>query len=163
MPKLDKQLAELVQPECRITELNLAERTLNQEQTFAVAVMVAHNSSLRKLDYRRNRPDVKGVQVSVTACLDLSVICRAHVVQLVATSSCCKTSITHFLSAGQAWFICCQLGCLPDDMVARAFNVNLVRILVVSAGLCQARSTVYTLALTCHAPCYWYQPGTAPS
>lgn len=63
MPKLDKQMQDLVQPDCQVRELNLAERSLNADQTVAVAVMLAHNSSLRRLDYRRNRPELKGLQV----------------------------------------------------------------------------------------------------
>ena len=62
-PKLEKQLQELVQPDCQIRELNLAERQLGPDATVAVAVMIAHNSSLRRLDYRRNRPEMRGLQV----------------------------------------------------------------------------------------------------
>ena len=63
MPKLEKQLQDLVQPECTIRELNLSERALGPEATIATAVMIAHNSCLRRLDFRRNRPEIRGLQV----------------------------------------------------------------------------------------------------
>lgn len=62
-PKLERQLQELVQPDCTVRELVLAERGLTADATVAVAVMIAHNNSIRRLDYRRNRPELRGLQV----------------------------------------------------------------------------------------------------
>ena len=62
-PKLERTLQELVQPDCTTRELSFAERQLGPEATVAVAVMLAHNISLRRLDFRRNRPELRGLQV----------------------------------------------------------------------------------------------------
>ena len=64
LPKLERQLQELVQPDCTVRELSLAARQLGPEATVAVAVMLAHNTSLRRLDFRRNRPEQRGLQVT---------------------------------------------------------------------------------------------------
>ncbi|KAK9789195.1 hypothetical protein WJX73_002262 [Symbiochloris irregularis] len=67
MPKLERQLQDLVQNDCLVRDLNLAERGLNTDQSIAVAVMLAHNRSLKRLDFRRNRPELKGLQKLMAA------------------------------------------------------------------------------------------------
>lgn len=65
--KVDRELRELVQPQCTQQAYSLAERQLGPEATIAVAVMLAHNSCLTRLDYRRNFPEQRGLQKLMAA------------------------------------------------------------------------------------------------
>ena len=67
-PKLDKQLKELVEPDCCTRDLDLSQRSLGPEAAWSVAVAIAHNVSVFRLDLRRNRPETKGIKVRWIAC-----------------------------------------------------------------------------------------------
>ena len=62
-PKLDKQLRELVEPDCTQRDLDLSLRGLGPDDFKSVAVALAHNTSVFRVDLRRNRPEHKGVTV----------------------------------------------------------------------------------------------------
>ena len=64
-PKLDKQLRELVEPDCTHRDLDLSLRNLGPEDFKSVAVALAHNASVFRVDLRRNKPEHKGVVVSL--------------------------------------------------------------------------------------------------
>ena len=62
-PRLDKQLKELVEPDCTLRDLDLSLRGLGPDDFKAVAVALAHNASIFRVDLRRNKPELKGITV----------------------------------------------------------------------------------------------------
>ena len=54
-----------MEPDCCVRELDLGQQNLGPEAALSVAVAIAHNYSVWKLDFRRNRPDLKGIKVRV--------------------------------------------------------------------------------------------------
>ena len=61
--RLDRQLKELVEPDCCTRDLDLSQRGLGHEAFWAIAVAIAHNYSVFRLDLRRNRPELRGIKV----------------------------------------------------------------------------------------------------
>ena len=53
-----------MEPDCCVRDLDLSARGLGADSARSVAVALAHNYSVFRLDMRRNKPEAKGVKVS---------------------------------------------------------------------------------------------------